>query len=71
MLVQELGFEADCPFKLLNDNRGAIALTRDAQFHGHSKHINIRHYFLHELVECGNIMSVLRITLQIFLQSRW
>ena len=55
MLVQELSFEADHPFKLLNDNCRAIALTCNAQFHGHSKHINIRHYFLHELVKCGNI----------------
>ncbi len=55
MLVRELGFEPDCPFNLNNDNRGAIALTHDPQFHGWSKHIDIRHHFLQELIERGNL----------------
>src|SRR5260370_4947750 len=54
-LIRELGFQHDQPFNLWNDNCGAIALTCDAQFHGHSKHIDIRHHFLHELVEHGKI----------------
>ena len=55
MMVRELGFEPDRPFNLNNDNRGAIALTRDPQFHGQSKHIDIRHHFLRELIERGNL----------------
>ncbi len=55
MLVQELSLQTDCPFDLWNNNRGAIALTCDMQFHGHSKHIDIRHHFLCELVKCGDI----------------
>jgi len=55
MLIRELGFKPDRPFNLHNDNRGAIALTRDPQFHGRSKHIDIRHHFLHELIKRGNL----------------
>jgi hypothetical protein len=55
MLMEELGFEAPRPFKLNSDNRGAIALSRDPQFHGRSKHIDIRHHFIRDHVERGNI----------------
>src|SRR5258708_11784521 len=55
MLVWELSLQTDHPFNLWNDNHSAIALTCDVQFHGHSKHIDIRHHFLHELVEHGDI----------------
>ena len=55
MMVQELGFEPNRPFNLNNDNCGAIALTHNPQFHGWSKHIDIHHHSLQELIECGNL----------------
>src|SRR5260370_26849105 len=55
LMIQELGFQPNQPFDLWNDNCSVIALTHNAQSHRHSKHIDIRHHFLHELVECGKI----------------
>ena len=55
MLIQELGFDPKQPFNLNNDNHGAIALTCNPQFHGQSKHIDISHHFLQELIKHGNL----------------
>ena len=55
MLIWELGLEPDQPFNLNNNNCGAIALMCDPQFHGQSKHIDIHHHFLWELIEHGNL----------------
>src|SRR5260370_32038447 len=55
MLIWELRLEPDRPFNLNNDNHRAIALTRDSQFHGQSKHIDIHHHFLRELIEHGDL----------------
>src|SRR5260370_37809340 len=55
MLIHELSFKPDCPFNLHNDNHGAIALTCNPQFHSWSKHIDICHHFLCELIKHGNL----------------
>jgi len=55
MLIRELGFDVEHPFDLNNNNHGTIALTRDPQFHSWSKHIDIRHHFIRELIKCGNL----------------
>jgi hypothetical protein len=39
------------PFTLLGDNLGSIALTKMTKGHNLSKHIDIRHHFLRDLVE--------------------
>ena len=55
MLIQELGFKPEQPFNLNNDNHRAIGLTHDPQFHGQSKHIDICHHFLRELIKRSNL----------------
>ena len=41
--------------KLYIDNASAIKLTKNPEFHGRTKHINIRHHFIRECVENGQI----------------
>ena len=40
---------------LMIDNNAALKLTKNAEFHGRTKHINIRYHFIREHVEKGNI----------------
>ena len=35
---------------IFEDNQGAIALAKNAQFHAHIKHIDIAHHFVREKV---------------------
>ena len=43
---------------ILEDNQSAIAMTHNPQFHGHSKHIDIKYYFIRDHVNSGNIKFV-------------
>ena len=38
------------------DNASALKLTKNPEFHGRTKHINIRHHFIRECVENGDII---------------
>ena len=38
------------------DNASALKLTKNPEFHGRTKHINIRHHFIRECVERGEIL---------------
>ncbi|GKC24499.1 hypothetical protein Tco_1026649 [Tanacetum coccineum] len=40
---------------ILCDNKGAIDLSKNPVLHSRSKHIEIRHHFLHDNVQKGNI----------------
>nr|GEU44722.1 copia protein [Tanacetum cinerariifolium] len=40
---------------IMCDNRGAIDLSKNPVQHSRTKHINIRHHFLHDNVQKGNI----------------
>lgn len=37
------------------DNASALKLTKNPEFHGRTKHINIRHHFIRECVEKGEV----------------
>ena len=39
------------PIKLLCNNQGAIALAKDNKYHARTKHIDLRHHFIREVVE--------------------
>jgi hypothetical protein len=41
--------------RLLSDNQSTITLTKDSQFHAHSKHIDIRYHFICWIVNDGKI----------------
>uniref|UniRef100_A0AAV1T3Y7 Polyprotein n=1 Tax=Peronospora matthiolae TaxID=2874970 RepID=A0AAV1T3Y7_9STRA len=40
---------------ILEDNQGAIALAQNAGYHARTKHVDIRHLFIRENVECEMI----------------
>ena len=50
-LVKSLGLDLDGPFFLQSDNHGAINLAQHPITHSRSKHIDIRHHFVGDLVE--------------------
>jgi len=56
-LLKEMGFEQKGPTMLQNDNRGAVALTKDPVDSKRTKHIDVRHHFVRQLRE-ENVLIV-------------
>lgn len=56
LLFSELGFPFSRALAIHTDNLAAIALAHDPQFHGRSKHIDVRHHFIREHLEAGHIV---------------
>jgi hypothetical protein len=54
-LLTELEFRLSGPTPLYIDNQSTIALTRNPEFHAHTKHIEVRHHFVREKLEDGII----------------
>ena len=50
-LVKSLGLDIDGPILLQGNNQGAIKLAQNTITHSRSKHIDIRHHFVRDLVE--------------------
>lgn len=44
------------PMNFFVDNRSTIQLMKNLVFHGRSKHMNIRYYFIRECVEEGKTL---------------
>ena len=57
-LVSELGCETKGPTTLKEDNQSAIAMAKNPQFHGCAKHIDIRHHFIRERVNGGDMIKL-------------
>jgi hypothetical protein len=38
------------------DNQGAITISKNPEYHAHSKHIVIRYHYLHQEVDTGHII---------------
>jgi hypothetical protein len=55
-LFNDLGFEQREPTVIHEDNQGCIALTENPVMHKRTKHIDIRHHFIRERVEMGEIV---------------
>ena len=53
--MEEVGYTQEKPGVLYNDNLGAIALTKNTKHNLHVKHIDIRHHFICECIENGDI----------------
>ena len=49
-LTTQLGNTSTKATTIYEDNQAAISMTKDPQFHGRSKHIGIKYYFIHDLV---------------------
>jgi hypothetical protein len=58
--MEEVGYAQEKPGVLYNDISGAVALTKNTKHNSRVKHIDIRHHFIRECVENGEI-SVLHV----------
>ena len=54
-LVKGLTCSEMPPTIIHEDNQSAIAIAKNPQFHGRTKHIEIKYHFVRELVENGTI----------------
>ena len=54
-LFAELGNGSKSPITIMEDNQSAIAMAKNSKFHGRAKHIDIRHHFIREKVNDGDI----------------
>ena len=54
-ILADLRVGQDDPTTLFCDNMSAIAMTKNPVFHSRTKHIEIRHHFIRELVDKGEI----------------
>ena len=58
MLTAELGSPPEGPTVIFEDNQSAIAMCKNPQFHGRSKHIDIKHHYIREQVAGNNIKLI-------------
>jgi hypothetical protein len=59
-LLTELGFyqeDSHESIKVHADNKSAIALGKNPEFHKRSKHINIQYHYVQEQVQAGQITT--------------
>lgn len=50
MFLRELGFHLNSPTIINVDNQGAIAIAKNPEHHGRTKHIDIRYHYIRDLV---------------------
>jgi hypothetical protein len=53
--MAEVGMKQELPGVLYGDNRGAVDLTKTTKSHSKVKHIDIRHHYIRELVQTGEL----------------
>jgi hypothetical protein len=54
-LLRDLGFALDKPLTILNDNQGAVHLSKNPGDHNRTKHIDLRHHYLREQVQSNTV----------------
>lgn len=54
-VLDELGFSQEGPSILLEDNQGCIRHAKNQTDHGRMKHIDVKKFFVRELVQAGEI----------------
>ena len=54
-LMIDLNLPDDKPTSLYEDNQAAIAISKNPQFHGRTKHIDIKFHYVREQVESGTV----------------
>ena len=52
-LLNDLHAKNQEPIQIREDNQGTIAMTRNPVGHKRTKHIDIRHHFVRESVQCS------------------
>jgi len=55
-LSSELGILTNSPTTIFIDNQSAMCFSENPVFHGHSKHIDIRHYFVCECLASNKVI---------------
>jgi hypothetical protein len=55
-MLSELQYQQDGPTKIFCDNKSTIALTKNPVFHGRSKHIDIKHHYIRDLIRDKEIV---------------
>ena len=54
-LIAEITSSEETPILVYEDNQSAIAIARNPQFHGRTKHIDIRHHYVREEISKGTV----------------
>ena len=54
-MVNELGLSQNV-LVVYCDNRSAVHLTKNNKFHSKTKHIEVRHHFVRDIVEKGEVL---------------
>lgn len=57
-LLKDIGYEQEGPTSIMIDNQSAIALSKNAEFHQRSKHIDVKFHFIRDQVTNGVIIPV-------------
>jgi len=59
-ILKEFSFlyNLSLPSNLYCDNQGAICLSKDATFHGRTKHIDVHFHFIRQIITSGNIKLI-------------
>ena len=54
-LIGDITAEGAKEMEILEDNQSAIEMASNPKYHGRTKHIDIRHHFIRDQVEQGNV----------------
>lgn len=54
-ILKHFGFESDQPSTLQTDNMSSLHLSSKSVFHAHTKHIEVHHHWIREVVKAGKI----------------
>jgi hypothetical protein len=55
-VLNELGEKQEGPLIIYQDNQGTIAMANNPVQHGRTKHIDLRHHFIRECIQKGEII---------------
>jgi len=53
--IDDLGFELPTKLRICNDNNGAWKLAENSVFHARTKHIDVRHHYVREVLQSGTL----------------
>jgi hypothetical protein len=54
--LSSLGYSVDKATVILSDSQGSIKLSKNPESHRRTKHIDVRHHYIRELVEAGTLI---------------
>ena len=57
-LYKELGYEQKHPTEIQSDNKGAIAMAKNPQFHQQAKHIKIKWHSIRQMIKHDKVSAI-------------